>query len=77
MGKVTLYLDSRTERRMKAAAKAAGTSPSQWAATLIWEKTATVWPSTIARLAGAWGNDFPTLEEIRSEAKSEASREHL
>jgi len=77
MGQVTLYLDSQTVERMKAAAKAAGTSQSQWVATLIREKTATVWPPTIAQLAGAWKDDFPTLEEIRREAHEEVSREPL
>lgn len=74
---MTLYLDRQTEERMKAAAKAAGTSQSQWVATLIREKTATVWPSSIARLAGAWGDDFPTLEEIRGEEQAEVPRETL
>ena len=66
MGQVTLYLDRQTEKRMKAAAKAAGTSQSQWVATLIREKTSLEWPAAIAGLAGAWADeDFPTLEEIR------------
>jgi hypothetical protein len=77
MSQVTLYLDRQTEERMKAAAKAAGTSLSQWVAALIREKTATVWPPSIARLAGAWGDDFPTLEEIRGEDQAEVSRETL
>ncbi|HYL05619.1 MAG TPA: CopG family transcriptional regulator [Thermoanaerobaculia bacterium] len=77
MGQVTLYSDSQTEERMKTAAKAAGTSQSQWVATLIREKTATVWPPSIARLAGAWEDDFPTLEEIRGEGRAEVPREPL
>ena len=77
MGQVTLYLDTQTEERMRAAAKAAGTSQSQWVASLIREKTATVWPPSIARLAGAWGGDFPTLEEIHGEAQAEVPREPL
>jgi hypothetical protein len=77
MGQVTLYLDSQTEERMKAAAKAARTSQSQWVATLIREKTATVWPPSIAGLVGAWRDDFPTLEEIRGYERAEAAREPL
>jgi hypothetical protein len=77
MGQVTLYLDSQTEERMKAAAKAAGTSQSHWVATLIRERTATVWPPSIARLVGAWEDDFPTLEEIRGEEREELAREPL
>ena len=77
MGQVTLYLDSQTEERMKAAAKAAGASQSQWVATLIREKTSIEWPPTIARLAGAWGEDFPDAEEIRRGEGAEAPREPL
>jgi hypothetical protein len=77
MGQVTLYLDSQTEARMKAAAKAAGTSQSQWVAALIREKTSLDWPPAIARLAGAWADDFPTLEEIRRGAGTDLPREPL
>lgn len=77
MGQVTLYLDSQTEERMKAAAKAAGTSQSQWVATLIRERTSLEWPPAIARLAGAWADDFPSLEEIRREAPDAPPREPL
>jgi|HubBroStandDraft_3_1064219.scaffolds.fasta_scaffold04650_4 hypothetical protein len=77
MGQITLYLDSQTEERMKAAAKAAGTSLSQWVATLIRERTSLEWPASIARLAGAWSDDFPTLEEIREGADDDPVREPL
>ena len=71
MGQVTLYLDSQTEAKMKAAAKAARTSLSRWVVNLIREKTAVEWPPSIARLAGAWADDFPTLEEIRGREQEE------
>jgi len=71
MGQITLYLDSQTEAKMKAAAKAARTSLSQWVASLIREKTAAEWPPSIARLAGAWADGFPTLEEIRGREQEE------
>ncbi|HLX06416.1 MAG TPA: CopG family transcriptional regulator [Thermoanaerobaculia bacterium] len=77
MGQVTLYLDSQTEERMKAAAKAAGTSQSQWVATLIRERTSLEWPPSIVRLAGAWADDFPSLEEIRRGAPDAPPREPL
>ncbi len=77
MGQVTLYLDSQTEERMKAAAKAAGASQSQWVAGLIREKTALEWPPSIARLVGAWGEDFPEVEEIRRSEHADAPREPL
>ena len=65
MGQVTLYLDTETETRMKEASKAAGISLSRWVADLIRERTATQWPDSVVRLAGAWP-DFPTAEEIRA-----------
>lgn len=77
MGQVTLYLDGKTEEKMKAAAKAAGTSQSQWVASLIRERTTLEWPASIARLAGAWADDFPTLEEIRHGAPDAPPHEPL
>ena len=76
MGQVTLYLDPETEERMKAAAKAAGVSQSRWVAELIRYKTATEWPASIARLAGAWA-DLPSLEEIRGGLPGDTPREPL
>jgi hypothetical protein len=62
---------------MKAAAKAAGTSQSQWVAGLIRERTALAWPPSLAALAGAWAQDFPTLEEIRQGGADQPAREPL
>jgi hypothetical protein len=75
MGRITLYLDRKTEERIKAAAKAAGTSQSQWVASLIRERTTLEWPASIARLAGSWADDFPALEEIRQGAPDAPRRE--
>lgn len=77
MAQLTLYLDRETEDRMKAAAKAAGTSLSQWVANLIRERVAREWPPSITALVGAWKDDFPTPEEIRQAAGREARREAL
>jgi hypothetical protein len=76
MGQVTLYLDAETEIKMKDAARAAGVSQSRWVAEVIREKTATRWPESIARLAGAWA-DFPTAEEIRAGLGEDVPREAL
>ncbi|NLV24438.1 MAG: CopG family transcriptional regulator [Deltaproteobacteria bacterium] len=54
MGQVTIYLDPETEKKMHEAAKRSGLSQSKWIATLIREKTAATWPSSIAALAGSW-----------------------
>jgi hypothetical protein len=76
MSQLTLYLDAETEEKLKAAAKAAGVSQSRWVADLIREKTATRWPESVARLAGAW-TDFPTAEEIRAGLGEDLPREAL
>jgi len=39
MGQVTIYLDDENEKRLKAAAKAAGVPVSRWVASLVEEKT--------------------------------------
>ncbi len=76
MGQVTLYLDQETEKKMKAAAGAAGVSSSRWVVGLIREKTADEWPASIVELAGAWP-DMPSLDEIRATEGEDVPRELL
>ena len=76
MGQLTLYLDTETEKKMKAAAKAAGLSLSRWVAGLIRERTVDKWPESVVQLAGAWP-DMPSLEEIRAEQGEDVPRQPL
>jgi len=76
MGQVTIYLDDENEKRLKAAAKAAGMPVSRWVARLVEEKTRTVWPEPVRRLAGAW-RDLPDLETIRETEGRDSAREAL
>jgi len=76
MGQVTIYLDEENEKRLKAAAKAAGVPVSRWVAGLVEEKTRTVWPESVRRLAGAW-QDFPDPGATRERAGKDAEREAL
>lgn len=76
MGQVTIYLDPETEAKLHEAAKKNGLSLSKWVANLIREKTATSWPSSITKLAGAW-KDMPTAEEIRGGTGEDLPREAL
>jgi len=76
MGQVTIYLDDENEKRLKAAAKAAGMPVSRWVASLVQEKARTVWPESVRRLAGAW-QDFPDLENIRQLEGKDIAREAL
>jgi len=76
MAQVTLYLDEQTEEQMKAAARTAGVSNSRWVADLIRERTASEWPESVRRLAGAWA-DFPTAEELREGLPDDVPRKPL
>ena len=60
MPQVTLYVDDKTNQRMRSAAKAAGVSLSHWVSELIRQHTAREWPDSVRRLAGAWGEDPDT-----------------
>lgn len=66
MAKVTIYLDEETEVLMKRAAEEAGVSRSRWVAEVVREKTASTWPRAVRRLVGAWGDEFPEVEESSS-----------
>jgi hypothetical protein len=74
VAQVTIYLDDETEARMKRAADEAGVSRSRWVAEVIREKTATEWPESVRRLAGAW-EDFPEVEELRAGLGEDVPRE--
>jgi len=76
MGQVTLYLDSDTETKMKLAAREAGLSLSRWVANLIRQRTAEEWPTSIARLAGAW-TDLPEADELRVSMGEDVPREPI
>jgi hypothetical protein len=76
MAQVTLYLDKKTQARMKAAAKAAGLSQSRWLAEMIHGKTSTDWSAEVAALAGAWA-DAPTVQTLRRAQGRDVRRERL
>ena len=76
MGQVTIYLDNETERKLNAIIGDMKVSKSKWISDLIRTKTATSWPESIIKLAGAW-NDLPTAEEIRENRGTDATRETL
>ena len=64
MGQVTIYLDDESEKRLKAAAAAAGVPVSRWVSALIQNRTRTQWPESVRQLVGGW-KDFPELTELR------------
>lgn len=75
MSQVTIYLDKDVEVKLKAAAKSNNLSVSKWIAGIIKEKIATEWPKDFVGLAGSWGDEFPTIEEIRSNSGQDCPRE--
>ncbi|WLE96098.1 MAG: CopG family transcriptional regulator [Candidatus Electrothrix communis] len=77
MGQVTIYLDNETENKLKKAAKSSHLSVSKWIAGIIKEKIMNEWPQDVVGLAGSWKDDFPTLEEIRSNIGHDSMREEL
>jgi hypothetical protein len=77
MGQVTIYLDNEIENKLRKAAKASKKSVSKWVAAIIDEKVSTEWPQNIAKLAGSWKTDFPSLDEIRSTQGTDAKRENF
>jgi len=76
MGQVTIYLNEETEKKLRKIIKKRGISKSKWISALIQEKTASIWPDSIVKLAGAWA-DIPTAEEMRRKMGQDAHREKL
>ncbi len=76
MSQVTIYLEDEIERKMVAAAKSARLSKSKWIAGVIEEKVANEWPHSVVDLAGSW-EDFPSIDDIRSNAGKDAGREKM
>ncbi len=77
MGQITIYLDNETETKLKKTAKSNHLSVSKWVAGIINEKIENEWPQYIVDLVGCWKNDFPSLDEIRSNIGQDSRREEL
>jgi hypothetical protein len=65
MSTLVVQLDPETETKVQQAAAAEGTSPSEWVAQLVRERTTDEWPPAFDSLAGAWP-DCPEIEELRA-----------
>ena len=76
MGQVTIYLESKTERKARAAARAQGISLSKWVAERIRQGTRGEWPVHVRKLAGAWP-DMPSIDEIRAKYGKDVRRNRL
>ena len=76
MGQITIYLDKKTEEKMRSLAKAMDISQSKWIANLIQERLQNEWPAAVVNLAGAW-QTFPLAEEIREGIGEDSMRESV
>jgi hypothetical protein len=76
MGQVTIYLDSDTEKKARAAARAERVSLSRWVAGRIERGTKSEWPEDFRKLAGSWP-DAPSVEEIRAKYGKDVKRSRL
>ncbi len=77
MAQLTIYLEDELKKRAAAAAKSAHLSTSKWVTMVIEEKVANEWPQSVLDLIGAWKDDFPDLEEIRSGMGEDVPREEI
>lgn len=77
MAQVTIYLDDETAAQMREAAKQADLSMSAWLAQLVRQQTSDSWPDEVRNLAGAWSEDFPSAEQLRSTMGTDTAREAM
>jgi len=76
MGQVTIYLDAKTEKKARAAARSEGVSLSKWVVERIERSARSEWPAHFRALAGAWP-DAPTVEQIRASYGRDTKRNRL
>lgn len=76
MAQITILLDPESEAKARDRAKKMNMSLDQWIADLVRKQTASAWPESVKKLAGAWP-DFPSIEEIRRPEGEDVQREVL
>lgn len=76
MGKITIYLDDETARKVAANASAMKLSKSKWIASVIREKLVDEWPATVRGLPGTW-RDFPSPDEFQTHEDTDVERGSL
>jgi predicted DNA-binding protein (MmcQ/YjbR family) len=74
MGQVTIYLDNAIEQKMNVAAKSAHLSKSKWISKILSDKLEKSWPQSVIDSAHSW-EDFPNLEQVRSDLGKDVERE--
>jgi len=78
MGQITVYLDAKTEARVKKYLKNTGESASKWIAEAIRRRVASEWPPEILRMLGSWKPEaFPDAHLLRDGYGLDGRRENL
>ena len=75
MAQVTIYIPNDLESKIKEKASALNLSISKFISTLLEQKVQNEWSPSSRKLAGAWDDDFPTLEKIRADQGEDVPRE--
>ena len=76
MRQVTIHLDDEVLAAVTTAAKAAGTSKSEWISEAVRLRVSREWPLAVKQLAGAWTH-FPSTDQIRKVQHWDVPREKL
>ena len=76
MSQITIYLNAKTEHKIRQRAKAARLSVSKWIANTIEAQDRDAWPPDVVASFGTW-NDVPDLKTIRASYGRDARRERL
>ncbi|RLA68001.1 MAG: CopG family transcriptional regulator [Epsilonproteobacteria bacterium] len=76
MAQVTIYIPNDLESQIKAMAGSLNISISKFISTILEQKVQNEWSSGSRKLAGAW-DDFPTLQEIRTNQGYDVQREEF
>ena len=66
-----------TTHKTKKTTKASSLSSSKGTTKIIKEKMSSEWSQDIVDLAGSWGDDFPSLQEIRTNYTTDLEWEYL
>jgi hypothetical protein len=76
MAQVTIYIPNNLESQIKMMASSLNISISKYISTILEQKVQNEWSSNSRKLAGSW-DDFPTLQEIRTNQGNDVQREEF
>ena len=76
MAKITIYINSELESKVKKIASSLNISISKYISTIVEKNIEDSWNPKVKKLAGSW-SDFPAIEEIRDSSAKDIKREEL